>query len=409
MFGFLKSAHLSAPGSLLRLPGPRTQSWTLDRDWHRSEAERHLKSQNYAEAIRHLKAAAEEADRRNAPAKRRIRLRLELADAQRRIAPTLTTTADLLIAAETTARAAILIAAEASDREEYVACLDALADIFVDKRDYTSLEAVEQEAIRLGAMLSHPDPRRMAKRVHRLAVARHKLGAAEAAIPALEKSLRLHEETWGEDTREMADLHLEVGSIYRAQGDYPRALDCLRRALAIHEELSGRSSDEAIFAVQQLAGCYEDAGDMDRAAEHYERCLMLKLRKVGVRHIEEVAVMQYSLANLHASWGNLARARELLTDCIGCFRRDGGPRLAVTHELMAQVEERSGRFHSAVKEMEFAGKAWEACSPPRTTELIRNLHYRADILDQLRKTKEAGYARERAAQLEAAPQRAQSA
>jgi hypothetical protein len=163
-------------------------------------------------------------------------------------------------------------------------------------------------------------------------------------------------------------------------------------------------------ALQQLAGSYEDAGNTDQAAALYERCLMLKLRKIGVTHLEEVAVMQYSLANLHAGWGNLARARELLTDCIGSFRRDGGPRLAVTHEMMAQVEERSGRSHGAVKELEYAGKAWEACSPPRTAELIRNLNYRADLLNQLRKAKEASYLRERATALEnATPAQAQSA
>ena len=36
--------------------------------------------------------------------------------------------------------------------------------------------------------------------------------------------------------------------------------------------------------------------------------------------------MQYSLANLYSGWGNLGRARELMTDCIGVFRAEGGPR-----------------------------------------------------------------------------------
>jgi tetratricopeptide (TPR) repeat protein len=406
MFEFLKSAQLSRAGSFATLRHPsgaaRREPWTLDRDWHRAEAERHLKAHNYAEAVRHLAIAVEDADRHKAPAKRRIRLRLELADTQRRIAPTLATGTDLLAAAETTARAAIAIAAETSDREEYVNCLDALADIFTDKRDYTSLETVEQEAIRLGAMLSHPDPLRMAKRVHRLAVARHKNGATEAAIPALEKSIQLHEASWGPNSREMAALLFEVGCIYRAQSEHPRAQECLRRALQLQEREFGPGSNEALVVLQQLAGSFEDAGDVDQAAAQYERCLMLKLRQVGVRHIDEIALMQYSLANLHAGWGNLGRARELLTDCIGAFRRDGGPRLAVTHEMLAQIEERSGRFHSAVKELELAGKVWDACSPPRHAELVRNLTYRADILDQLRKGKEASSLRERAASLESA-------
>jgi tetratricopeptide (TPR) repeat protein len=240
----------------------------------------------------------------------------------------------------------------------------------------------------------------MAKRVHRLAVARHKNGKPEDALPALEKSIRLHEQTWGPDSIEMAGLLFESGCIYRAQAAHEKAQDCLRRALRIHEQALGPESPEATADLQQLAGSYEDSGELDKAAAQYERCLMLKLREIGVKHIEEAALMQYSLANLHAGWGNLARARELMTDCIGSFRRDGGPRMAVAYEMLAQIEERSGRYHSAIRELENGGKVWEKMG--RTTELANNLNYRADLLDQLRKTKEAGYLRERAANLAAA-------
>ncbi|MEI9815195.1 MAG: tetratricopeptide repeat protein [Acidobacteriota bacterium] len=265
---------------------------------------------------------------------------------------------DLLNQAELTARAAIAIAAEAADAEEYVNCLDALADIFTDRKDYISLEVLEQEAIRRGAALAHPDPLRMAKRVHRLAVARHKAGHHGDALPALEKSLRLHEQSWGPESSDMAALLHEAGCIYRAQGEHKRAQECLSRALRLHEKLDGPESPSASADLQQLAGSYEDSGDLDKAAAQYERCLMLKLRQIGVKHIEEAAVMQYSLANLHVGWGNLPRARELMSDCIGSFRREGGPRLAVAHEVLAQIEERSGRYHSAIRELENGGKVW---------------------------------------------------
>ncbi len=199
----------------------------------------------------------------------------------------------------------------------------------------------------------------------------------------------------------MATLLFEIGCIYRDQGDYERAKDCLKRSLRIHENQFGPDSHEALDVLQKLAGCYEDSGDLDGAAEQYERCLMLKLRKLGVKNIEEVALTQYSLANLHTGWGNLPRARELMTDCIGAFRRDGGPRQAVAYEMLAQIEERSGRFHGAIKELELAAKVWEKCGPSRDLELIRNLNYRADLLEQLRKSKEASWLRETVAALEA--------
>jgi len=395
MFKFLKAAQWNfARVRSAKQPA----SWTLDRNWHRSEAERHLQARNFEEALRHLMVAVEQADERKAPAKQRVRFRLELADAQRRIAGI---GSEDLEFAEATVREALGIAAKAADSDEYVNCLDALADVFADQKNFPALEKVEQEAIRLGASLPHPDPLRMAKRVHRLAVARHKIGDTQEAIPALEKSLSLHEQTYGADSPEMAALNYEIGSIYRDQGEQDRAKDCFRRALRVQERQFGSDSPEALRVLQQLAGCYEDSGDLDGAAEQYERCLMLKLKKLGVHNIEEVALMQYSLANLYSGWGNLGRARELLTDCIGVFRRDGGPRQAVAHEMLAQIEERSGRFHGAIKELELAAKVWEKCGPTRQTEVIRNLEYRADLLDQLRKNKEASRLRETALMLEA--------
>src|SRR5262245_15058373 len=110
MFDFFKSSKWSAP----RVPtsGKKPASWTLDRNWHRSEAERQLKARNFTEALRHLTVAVEEADARKAPPKQRVRFRLELADAQRRTADS---SAPHLEAAEATVRAAIDIAAKASD------------------------------------------------------------------------------------------------------------------------------------------------------------------------------------------------------------------------------------------------------------------------------------------------------
>jgi tetratricopeptide (TPR) repeat protein len=312
--------------------------------------------------------------------------------------------------AEATVRSAIDIAAKASDSDEYVNCLDALADIFTDQKNFAALEKVEEQAIRMGAALPHPDPLRMAKRVHRLAVARHKIGFSQQAIPALEKSIVLHEQTCGAESPEMATLLFEIGCIYRDQGEYDRAKDCLRRSLHIYETRSGPESPESQDVLQKLAGCYEDSGDLDGAAQQYERCLMLKLRRLGVKNIEEVAEMQYSLASLYTGWGNLGRARELLTECVAVFKRDGGPRAAVAHEMLAQIEERSGRFHSSIKELELASKVWEKCGASRQREMVRNMHYRADLLDQLRKSKEAGWLRETATMLEAQlPAHAQTA
>jgi hypothetical protein len=381
----------------------RPAKWSLDRNRNRAEAQRFMKERNFTEAERHLRLAVEEADERGFSPAKRVLLRLELAEAQRRAA-----SADpaaggpdqaKLRAAELTVRTALEIAARASDSAGYAQALDALADVFLDMENYPALEKVAAEAVKLGAALPHPDPLGMARRVRRLGIARDKNGRPNEAIPALAKAVALHEEAYGPDHLETAKLLSELGRVYRAQGEHALAQDCLRRCLRIFETEFGADSPEAFGDLHQLAASLEESGDLAAATAQYERALAFKERKLGHQNLDDLAEMQYSLANIYVGWSNFSGARELLAECIGTFRRTGGPRLAVAYETLAQVEEISGRYDSAIRELENAGKAWERCGSERVPELIRNLEYRADLLDQLRKKREAAWLRERAAGL----------
>jgi len=391
-----KWAFVRAPRSL--------ESWSLDRNWNRVEAQRHLKSGDYAEAENHLRAAVMESDQQRFSATKRVRLRLELADVQRKSAwmrmessRDASTDAAKLAEAEQTIRAAVLIAARAASGDAYSQCLDALTEVFGDQRNYLAMEKAAEEAIRLGASLAHPDQLRMARRVHWLGVARYHNGRLAEAIPPLEKPLALHEANYGADHLITAGRLSEIGRIYRARGDHAKAQECLRRALRVHAAEYGPDSPQALSDLAALAGSYEDAGNLEAAAGEYERALVLKQRKLGVGNLDEVAEMQFSLASLHLGWNNFSRARELLAECVGTFRRTGGPRLAVALETQAQLEERSGRFFDAVRDLEFAATAWRKCE--RFAELIHNMEYRADLLAQLRKSREATWLREQAAKL----------
>jgi hypothetical protein len=153
--------------------------------------------------------------------------------------------------------------------------------------------------------------------------------------------------------------------------------------------------------LHHLAGSLEESGDIDGAAELYERVLMLKLRTVG-GDMEELADMQFGLAGMYIQWSNYARARELLAEAIGTFRRKKGARLAIAYETAAHVNECSGRYLEAIAELARAGKVWESCGAERVRELTDNLEHRAELLDLLRKRGEAEWLREKAAELTAA-------
>jgi tetratricopeptide (TPR) repeat protein len=401
MSGFLKTWQWT----WTRAPQNR-ESWGLDRNWHRSEAARHLKSGSFADAERHLALAVREADERGVAAAQRVELRLELADLQRKLATPAEGTAQLDLAklrdAENTLREAIIVCTQASDAKLYLRSLDALSEIFCVVEDYPALEEVARDAVRLGTSVSNEDPHCVEQRLQRLATAQDRNGRFPDAIKTFDQAIALREKRYGADHLETGNLLAEVGRICRARGVQVQAQAYLKRALRIHEAQGRTDSVEALGDVQQLAGSLEDTGDLDGAAAQYERALGLKLRKLGCENIDEVAEMQYSLACLHIGWGHYSRARELLSECIGSFKRQAGPRLAVAYESLAHVEEREGRTSFALDELERATKVWEKCNPPRLGELARNLDLRADLSDHLRLRVEANLLRKQARHLAAA-------
>lgn len=361
----------------------------MDRNWNRAEGERLMAAREYQEAEYYLEAAVTEADRYSLSAAKRVRLRLQLAEAQRRL--------EKLADAEQTIRKATEIAAQSSDQSGYLMCLDGLADVFMLQENFSAVEKLSQEGIRIESGLPHPDPLRMARRVHRLGIARYRTAPSDDVLPALQKGLQLHEAAYGSNHPETVRVMSELGAIFRAQGRYEEAKLCLRRSLKFHQNVLGCDHPAAVQDLQQLAGALEESGDTEGAAAEYERVIELKQRDVGGEG-DQLAELEFSLANLYIGWGNYPRARELLMECISTFKRQAGPRCAVAMETLAQVEELSGRFQEAVRELDRAGKVWEKC-PDRSAELAANLEYRAELLDQLRKKTEASWLREQAARL----------
>jgi tetratricopeptide (TPR) repeat protein len=376
---------------LVAWAAPLIQQWLREGDYNREEGDRQLKARNFVEAEIRLKDAIDEFGVGGGSPTARIRLQLQLAEAQRK---QMADHPAKLDEAEATVRTALELTARISNPSGYVQCVDALAEVFHDRGDFPAMQSFLEEGVRIEAAMPHPDSIRMARRIHRLGIARHLHG--DDGIPALEKAIALFEQSHGEDHVETAAALSEAGILYRAQGLHEDAQRCSRRALAIHGKEYGADSPEATRDLHNLASSHEESGDIEGAAALYERAMELKDRVVGGDQ-EELAEMQFSVAGLYIEWGNLSRARELMSMCIGTFKRKKGARLAVAYETLAHIEEYSGRYTDALAELARATKIWESCGPERVGELATNMEYRASLLDQMKKKDSANWLRERAA------------
>jgi tetratricopeptide (TPR) repeat protein len=382
---------------------PRFQQWTSDRSPDQIEGEHLLDEGEYARAEIRLAIAIVDSERKRQNIQQRIALRLELAEAQRNQGRAGSVPAKLA-AAERTTREALELATRGGDRELQVRCLDYLSEILLDTAQADEMEQVTQQAIRLEATLRTSNPLFHAKRLQRLAQMMRRTGRVGDAVIVLEESVILHEKIHGSESLETANQLTELGDVYRFLGDHAKAQTCLLRALQIHERVRGLDSPEATHDLHLLTGSYEATGDYASAAALHERILSRKLLGVGI-DLEEIAQVQAQLAQRHVRWGNISRARELLSEAIGTFKRTKGPRLAEAYEALAEMEEDCGHLQEAWRQFALAAPIWEAEGDNRA--LLRNLECRAQLLERLQQLSEAAHLRDQASALRRGGQFAQ--
>lgn len=381
----------------------RIRAWTGDRTEDQKTGEHLFEQGDYAGAELHLVKAIVEDERRKQSPDKRILLRLELAEAQRkqyRPGPN-GGNREKLSEAEETIRSAMDLAKRTGERPLMLQCLDALASILGDKGDLAAAEAAVREATDIEATLKRRDPLASARRLNRIGLLRYQSGKMQEAVTALAESAAIHEQILGADHLGTANRMSELAAAYRALENHAETQRCLRRAIRVHETQCGLDSPEAVADLQMLTESLEASGDQDAAAAQFERVLGLKLRIVGA-NLDEIAEAQVRLANRYIGWRRYSRARELLLEAVGSFKRKGGSRLALGYEALARIAEETGHYHDAIAEWNRAGKVWESLQPAHTAELIRNLEYRAFLLEQLRQDRDAAYLREKATVLQQA-------
>ncbi len=355
----------------------------------RREGERLFEASDYAGAELHLAQAIVDSEQRQEPPNQRISLRLEMGEAQRR---QFAAGGDLrkLAAAEETVRSAYDLATRTNERELLMECLDTLGAIEADRGNLEEAARLIEEA---SAIEAKSKPMQVARRQRRLGSLRQRQGRLQEAADLLAACAATHERELGENHASTAHRLSDLSAVHLAMGNHAEAQRCLRRSIRVHEQQSGLESPQAMADLKMLTESLEASGDIDGAAAQWERVLNLKLRVVGA-DMDLVAEAQWELAVRFMGWRRYSRARELLMEAVGTFKRTGGPRLAHGYEALAQLEEDTGHYNEALRELSRAGKVWESVKAGHVAELIRNLEHRAFLFDQLRQQREAANLRE---------------
>lgn len=135
-----------------------------------------------------------------------------------------------------------------------------------------------------------------------------------------------------------------IGNVYRVRKENHRALQYLRRSLQLNREIGLNLGISRTLT--DLGTCFEEAGEFEAALGHNQEALRLREQ---TRYRSAAITNRINIGRIRLKQGLVDEAGEILTSARDEARELGlRPKLFAIHELLAEIEERKGRFESAL-------------------------------------------------------------
>lgn len=102
------------------------------------------------------------------------------------------------------------------------------------------------------------------------------------ALNALQRSLTLNEEVYGENSKQIADNHNNIGIIYKKTKDFSLAIASLEKSLQIRQQLyPNQKHPEIAISYDNLGNVYHEKGELDKAIEMYDLAITNLLPQIN--------------------------------------------------------------------------------------------------------------------------------
>jgi serine/threonine-protein kinase len=176
------------------------------------------------------------------------------------------------------------------------------------------------------------------------------LGQDEESRQALETSLELREQVYGDQDMRVAWTLLQLGWLDYRTGRLESSLKRYERATALMDKLSGSDSPAASIARNEYAAVVEASGDYEHARRLYEKTLEVQNRVLGPDHpnladtLNNLGVLLCKTKDYAAAEANFRRALEIREHTLGASH----PQVADALMNVAFCQRRAGRWAEAL-------------------------------------------------------------
>ncbi|HVK64205.1 MAG TPA: CHAT domain-containing tetratricopeptide repeat protein [Polyangium sp.] len=148
------------------------------------------------------------------------------------------------------------------------------------------------------------------------------------ALAAAQKLVALREQKYGKEHAKTGSALSDLGGMYLATGDYPKAESLLRRAVEILEASKG-FDDLLATALSNLGTMLKKKGDSKGAEKLYERAVALE-EKGGAPRESALGTVLANLAGLYMATGRLPQAEKVFLRAVAIHEKAGPERSLLT-------------------------------------------------------------------------------
>ena len=165
------------------------------------------------------------------------------------------------------------------------------------------------------------------------------------------KSLKIREKVFGKDHESTAVSYNNIGLVYKAQGDFTKALEYSRKALKIRKRVLGREHQDTATSYNNIGSVYKAQGNFPKALAYFRMAMKIDEKVLGTTHLD-TAIDYNNIGSVYDNQGDFPKALKYYGKALDIKINTLGPEhpsIATSYNNIGSVYKDQGDYPKALK------------------------------------------------------------